>query len=270
MVELAAPKPVAAVTSSLVAFPALPWLAPPRILSFRTWRRPRGAVQRNKDVLGRPERRVGRTREVQGFKKVVESAVVQEHPRPDGHLDKTRDGDEHGRQEDRRHQKFHAAGFGERALLEPDLGLQNQEHEDRMDRQAHADEQDADGDHDCRLFFKVTGHVRYALFALLKTFREASARGQLGPPASPRLYTSRSSLDRWASIRRTSRRWPFTRGIFIASYPVVWCRIQAITAASARRSIGILFVLATVPLPTGVACSVTALASFRASSACRP
>jgi len=34
---------------------------------------------------------------------------------------------------------------------------------------------------------------------------------------------------------------------------VVWCLIQAMTAASARCSTGIRFVLATVPLPTGVA-----------------
>ena len=37
------------------------------------------------------------------------------------------------------------------------------------------------------------------------------------------------------------------------SYPVVWWRIQAITAASARCSTGMRFVRATVPLPTGVA-----------------
>ena len=34
---------------------------------------------------------------------------------------------------------------------------------------------------------------------------------------------------------------------------MVWCRSQAMTAASARRSIGIILVRATVPLPTGAA-----------------
>lgn len=42
-------------------------------------------------------------------------------------------------------------------------------------------------------------------------------------------------------------------GITMLSYPVVSWRIQAITAASARCSMGMRFVLATVALPTGVA-----------------
>ena len=33
------------------------------------------------------------------------------------------------------------------------------------------------------------------------------------PVSSPRLYVPRSSFERWASILRTSRRWPFTRAI---------------------------------------------------------
>ncbi len=49
---------------------------------------------------------------------------------------------------------------------------------------------------------------------------------------------------------------------------MVWCLIQAMTAASARCSMGMLRVQATVPLPTGVACSATARASRLARSAC--
>jgi hypothetical protein len=45
-------------------------------------------------------------------------------------------------------------------------------------------------------------------------WRTASApfRGQPASTGSPRRCRSRSCLDRWASIRRTSRRLPFTRG----------------------------------------------------------
>jgi hypothetical protein len=50
---------------------------------------------------------------------------------------------------------------------------------------------------------------------------------------------------------------------------VVWWRIHAITAASARSSIGIRCVRATVPLPTGVACAATRTATSRASSSHR-
>ena len=35
--------------------------------------------------------------------------------------------------------------------------------------------------------------------------------------ASPCRYAPSNSLERWASMRRTSRRWPFTRAIFIES-----------------------------------------------------
>jgi hypothetical protein len=42
---------------------------------------------------------------------------------------------------------------------------------------------------------------------------------------------------------------------------VVWWRIQAITAASARCPMGMRSVRATVPLPTGVACAATRAAS---------
>ena len=75
-----------------------------------------------------------------------------------------------------------------------------------------------------------------------------------------RRYRSSNSFDRAASIRRISRRLPLTRGITMPSYPVVSWRSQAITAASARRSMGMRFVRATVPLPTGVAWAVTARA----------
>ena len=68
-----------------------------------------------------------------------------------------------------------------------------------------------------------------------------------------RRYRPSNSFDRAANIRLTSRRFPRTLGITMPSYPVVACLIQAITAASARRSTGMRFVLATVPLPTGVA-----------------
>ena len=44
----------------------------------------------------------------------------------------------------------------------------------------------------------------------------------------------------------------FDASDFHISYAVVWCRIQAMTADSARCSMGMRFVLATVPLPTGV------------------
>ena len=69
-----------------------------------------------------------------------------------------------------------------------------------------------------------------------------------------------------ASSRRTARRSPFTRAIFIVSYAVVWWRIHAMTAASARWSTPMRLVRATVPLPTGVACAVTAAASARPSA----
>jgi hypothetical protein len=67
----------------------------------------------------------------------------------------------------------------------------------------------------------------------------AVLNGHSSPTASPRRYRPSNSLDRWASIRRTSRRLPLILGIFIESWAVVWCRIQAITAASARSSKGI-------------------------------
>ena len=47
------------------------------------------------------------------------------------------------------------------------------------------------------------------------------------------------------------------------------CRIHAITAAPARSSTGMRRVRATVPLPTGVACSVTARATASARAANR-
>lgn len=45
----------------------------------------------------------------------------------------------------------------------------------------------------------------------------ALVSGQSSPPASPRRYRASSSLDLWASNRRTSRRLPFTRGMGIES-----------------------------------------------------
>ena len=50
---------------------------------------------------------------------------------------------------------------------------------------------------------------------------------------------------------------------------MVWCRIQAMTAASARRATGMRLVRATVPLPTGVACCVMACAMAWPSSSKR-
>ena len=82
---------------------------------------------------------------------------------------------------------------------------------------------------------------------------------------------SKTAREICASSRRTSRRRPATRSIFMWSYLVVWWRIHAITAACARSSIGMRCVRATVPLPTGAACSViaraTACATGRWSSA---
>jgi tetratricopeptide (TPR) repeat protein len=45
----------------------------------------------------------------------------------------------------------------------------------------------------------------------------ARANGQADAIAAPRRYEPSSSFDRWASIRRTSRRWPFTRAICMES-----------------------------------------------------
>lgn len=55
------------------------------------------------------------------------------------------------------------------------------------------------------------------LYRVPRHLRKAKASGHAMPVDSPRLYAPRSSFDRWASIRRTSRRWPFTRAIFIES-----------------------------------------------------
>src|SRR4051812_20607067 len=48
-----------------------------------------------------------------------------------------------------------------------------------------------------------------------------SSTGNNPPPPHPARYWANSSIDRWASIRGTSRRFPFTRGITNESYPVV-------------------------------------------------
>lgn len=51
--------------------------------------------------------------------------------------------------------------------------------------------------------------------------RKSVTSGQSSIAASPRRYRPSNSFDRAANIRRTSRRFPFTLGITMSSYPVV-------------------------------------------------
>jgi len=95
----------------------------------------------------------------------------------------------------------------------------------------------------------------------LNACRSRHCRGSTGLPLR---YPASNRRDCSASLRRTSRRFPLTRAIFMSSYAVAWWRNQAITADSARRSIGIRCV--PVPLPIGVACLATASASPAAKS----
>jgi hypothetical protein len=50
-----------------------------------------------------------------------------------------------------------------------------------------------------------------------RAWSRARSSGHSALGCSPRLYPASSSLDLWASIRRTSRRPPLTRGIFMVS-----------------------------------------------------